>query len=90
MPRYIVERTFSERLKISANDEGAEICRMIVMINEEDGVTWIRSYISEDGMKSYCEYEAPSPEAIRRTGRRNRLPIDRIIQVRVLDPYFYR
>jgi hypothetical protein len=53
MPRYIVERSFSERVKITVNDEGAEICR-IVMINGEDGVTWIRSYISEDGMKSFC------------------------------------
>jgi len=89
MPRYIVERSFSERLNIPVNDEGAEIYR-IVMINEEDGVTWIRSYISEDGMKSFCAYDAPSPEAIRRTARRNNLPIDRITQVRVLDPYFYR
>ena len=89
MPRYIVERSFSERLNIPVNDEGAEIYR-IVMINEEDGVTWIRSYVSEDGMKSFCAYDAPSPEAIRRTARRNNLPIDRITQVRVLDPYFYR
>ena len=35
MPRYIVERSFPEGLKIPVNDEGAEICRMIVMINEE-------------------------------------------------------
>lgn len=90
MPRYIVERSFSEGLKIPVNDEGAEICRMIVMINEEECVTWIRSYVSEESKKAFCEYEAPSPEAIRRTARRNKLPIDRITQVRVLDPYFYR
>ena len=89
MPRYIVERSFPEGLKISANDEGAEICRTVVMINDEDGVTWIRSYVSEDGKKGFCEYDAPSPEAIRRTARRNNLPVDRITQVRVLDPYFY-
>ena len=90
MPRYIVERSFSEAFKIPANDEGAEICRVLVMINAEDGVTWIRSYVSEDGMKCFCAYDAPSPEAIRRTARRNNLPIDRITQVRVLDPYFYK
>ena len=43
MPRYIVERSFPEGLNIPVNDEGAEICRMVVMINEEDGVTWIQS-----------------------------------------------
>ena len=90
MPRYIVERSFSERLNIRVNDEGAEKCRKVVMINEEDGVTWIRSYVSDDGMKCFCAYDAPSPEAIRRSARRNNLPIDRITQVRVLDPYFYR
>lgn len=90
MPRYIVERSFSEGFRIPVNDEGAEICRVLVMINAEDGVTWIRSYVSEDGMKCFCAYDAPSPEAIRRTARRNNLPIDRITQVRVLDPYFYK
>jgi hypothetical protein len=31
----------------------------------------------------------PPPEAIRRAARRNNLPVDQIIEVRVLDPYFY-
>ena len=90
MPRYMVERSFPEGLKISADDEGAEICRIVVLNNTEDNVTWIRSYVSDDGKKTFCAYEAPSPEAIRRTARRNNLPVDRITKVRVLDPYFYR
>ena len=61
-----------------------------VLNNEEDSVTWIHSYVSDDGKKTYCAYDAPSPEAIRRTARRNNLPVDRITEVRVLDPYFYR
>jgi hypothetical protein len=90
MPRYMVERSFPEGLKISADDEGAEICRIVVLNNTEDNVTWIRSYVSDDGKKTFCAYDAPSPEAIRRTARRNNLPVDRITEVRVLDPYFYR
>ena len=90
MPRYMVERSFPEGLKIPLNDEGAEMCRTVVMNNAEDNVTWLHSYVSEDGMKSYCAYDAPSPEAIRRTARRNNLPVDRITEVCVLDPYFYR
>ena len=39
MPRYIVERSLPEGLKTPVNVEGAEICRMIVMINEEDHAT---------------------------------------------------
>ncbi len=33
--------------------------------------------------------DASTPEAIRKTAASNRLPVDRITQVRVLDPYFY-
>jgi len=90
MPRYLVERSFPEGLKIPVNDEGARICRTMVQNNMEDDVTWIHSYVSEDGKKSYCAYDAPSPEAIRRSAKRNNLPVDRITKVRVLDPYFYR
>ena len=90
MPRYLVERSFPEGLRTPVDDEGAEICRKVVLNNAEDNVTWIHSYVSDDGKKSFCAYDAPSPEAIRRTARRNNLPIDRITEVRVLDPYFYR
>ena len=90
MPRYLVERSFPEGLKIPMNDEGARLCRTMVENNLEDDVTWLRSYVSEDGKKSYCACDAPSPEAIRRTAKRNNLPVDRITKVRVLDPYFYR
>jgi hypothetical protein len=51
-------------------------------------VTWLCSYVSVDDGATFCVYEAPSPEAIRRAAQRNGLPVDRIIQVRVLDPYF--
>jgi len=89
MPRYIVERSFPGGLQIPVNDQGAKLCLTTILNNEEDSVTWIHSYVSEDGLKSYCAYDAPSPEAIRRTAKRNNLPVDRITQVRVLDPYFY-
>jgi uncharacterized protein DUF4242 len=90
MPRYMVERSFPDGLKIPVNEEGAQKCLVMVLNNEEDSVTWIHSYVSTDGLKTFCAYDAPSPEAIRRTARRNNLPVDRITEVRVLDPYFYR
>jgi hypothetical protein len=90
MPRYIIERSFTEGLEIPINDRGAEMCRRVASNNAEDNVTWLHSYVSEDGRKTFCVYEAPSPEAIRRAARRNNLPVDRITEVRILDPYFYR
>ena len=88
MPRYVVERTFPDGWRIAANAEGSERCLAIVERNADEGVTWIHSYVSDDRTKTFCVYEAPSPEAIRKTAARNDLPVDRIIQVRVLDPYF--
>jgi hypothetical protein len=89
MPRYVVERTFPEGLHIPNGNEGAQICLEVVERNTDEGVTWVHSYVSEDRGKTFCVYDGPSPEAIRKTAARNDLPVDRITQVRVLDPYFY-
>lgn len=90
MPRYLVERTFPDGLQIPLTEEGARICRTLVDTNTDDQVTWVHSYVTDDKSKTFCIYDAPSPEAIRRSARRNSLPVDKITEVRVLDPYFYR
>jgi hypothetical protein len=90
MPRYLVERTFPDGLRLSSDGEGAETCSRIVLNNADDDVTWIHSYVSRDRQRSFCIYDAPSPEAIRRSATRNNLPVDRITKVNVLDPYFLR
>ena len=89
MPRYVVERTFTDGLPIPAGCEGAALCLAVVERNADEGVTWVHSYISDDREKTFCIYDAPTPEAVRKTAARNDLPVDRITQVRVLDPYFY-
>jgi hypothetical protein len=89
MPRYIVQRSFPDGLEIPIADGGSDICMRVVERNAEEGVTWVHSYVSEDKRTSFCVYDAPSPEAIRKTAGRNDLPVDQITRVRVLDPYFY-
>jgi Protein of unknown function (DUF4242) len=89
MSRFIVERTFPGGLSVPMTDDGARACARIVGGNAEAGVTWVHSYVSVDKTKTYCIYDAPSPEAIRQVARRNELPVDRITEVSVLDPYFY-
>lgn len=89
MPRYMVERTFQQGLEIPVADGGTEICRAVVERNADEGVTWIHSYVSDNKRTTFCVYDGPSPEAIRKTAERNQLPVDRITEVRVLDPYFY-
>jgi hypothetical protein len=89
MPRYIVERTFTDGLAIPIAKDGADICNAVVERNAELGVTWVHSYVSEDKNTTFCVYDAPTPDAIRATAAANELPVDRITEVRVLDPYFY-
>ena len=89
MPRYVVERTFPDGWHVPADTDGAELCLAIGERNADERVTWLHSYVSHDRTKSFCVYEAPTPEAIRRTAARNDLPVDVITLVRVLDPYFY-
>ncbi|GIF67632.1 hypothetical protein Ais01nite_56670 [Asanoa ishikariensis] len=89
MPRYIVERTFDGGLHIPVDEAGAATCLGVVDRNAEEGVTWLHSYVTSDKTKTFCVYDAPDPEAVRRTAGRNALPVDRISEVRVLDPYFY-
>ena len=90
MPRYMVQRTFPDGLEIPITNGGADVCRRVVERNAEEGVTWLQSYVSANDKATFCVYEAPTPEAIRRAAARNGLPVDRITQVRVLDPYYYR
>jgi hypothetical protein len=88
MPRYVVQRSFPEGLEIPLNEAGAEAYEAVIERNTDQSVTWVQSYVSEDERTTFCIYYAPTPEAIRRTAARNDLPVDRITQVRVLDPYF--
>jgi hypothetical protein len=90
MPRYVVEREFPAGLIVPINDEGARACSRVIDTNLIDGVTWVHSYVSTDKKKSYCIYDGPSPEAIRRAAGKTNLPVDKISEVRVLDPYFYQ
>ena len=90
MPRYMVERSFPDGLHIPVTAEGAATCLGVVERNATEGVTWVHSYVSGDHRKTYCVYDGPSPDAIRKVAARNQLPVGPITEVQVLDPYFYR
>ena len=76
MPRYLIERTFAEQVDLTK--DGVE---GIKRINDEEGVSWLISFLSADKRKTYCLYEAPNPEAIRSAARRNNVPADVIIEI---------
>ena len=76
MPIFMIERRYAEAL-----DANAETVDGINRINDEEGVRWLYSFLSADKRKTFCLYEAPSPEAIRRAASRAGLPADVIVEV---------
>jgi hypothetical protein len=89
MPRYLVERSFAEAWQVPSDPGGSRLLESLIACNSDRRVTWLHSYVTHDGLKSFCIYDAPSPEAIRLTARANGLPVDRIVEISVLDPYAY-
>ncbi len=81
MPLYVIERRFAEQLELSGKD-----VRMIDAINADEGVSWLFSFISADKLRTYCLYEAPSPDAIVEAARRANVPADEIVEVSKFVP----
>lgn len=80
MPRYLIERSVPGMTRAELNDAGR---RSRAAIAELPGVRWVRSYVSDTEGKIFCEYDAPSPEAIREHARRAGLPVDRISEIAI-------
>lgn len=76
MPRYIIERTFAERVELDREGAG-----QIRRVNDEEGIKWLFSFLSADKLKTYCLYEAPNAETIRIAAKRLNVPVDSIIEV---------
>jgi hypothetical protein len=81
MPLYVIERTFAEQLDLTADD-----VRLIEDVNADEGVSWLFSFLSADRHRSYCLYEAPSPEAIVAAARRANVPVDSVVEVSKFVP----
>ncbi|HJU47156.1 MAG TPA: DUF4242 domain-containing protein [Gaiellaceae bacterium] len=81
MPLYVIERTFAEQLDLTADD-----VRLIEDVNADEGVSWLFSFLTADRHRSYCLYEAPSPEAIMEAARRANVPADSIVEVTKFVP----
>lgn len=81
MPRFIIERNFAAKLEV---DDEAK--KHIKSINDEEGIEWIFSFLSADKRKTYCLYEAPDEESVRRAAERLNIPADVITAVDKIDP----
>lgn len=76
MPLYMIEREFAEELHMDADS-----VRLIEEVNADEGVRWLFSFLSADKRRTYCLYEAPSPDPIRAAAARAGIPADAIVEV---------
>lgn len=76
MSLYIIERTFAEQLELTGDD-----VTLLEEINADEGVRWLFSFLSADRRRTYCLYEAPSPDAIMAAAKRANVPADAIVEV---------
>ena len=83
MPVYMIERNFADQLDLSDDD-----VKLIEEVNGDEGVHWLFSFLSADRRRTYCLYEAPSPDAIVAAAKRANVPADTVVEVDAAVPEF--
>jgi hypothetical protein len=78
MPRYIVERNVGTLTEAEWDAAGKRSNEVLAGM---EGVVWVRSYISHTEGKVYCEYDAPSKDAVLEHARLAGLPADRVSEI---------
>ena len=73
---YVIERAFAEQLELTSDD-----VKLIEEVNADEGVRWLFSFLSADRRRSYCLYEAPSPDMIIAAAKRVGIPADAVVEV---------
>ena len=88
MPRYLVKRSFTDGLHIPMGPMGAKTSPKL------PAPTSIRCHLGpllcnacKD--KDLVHSLRGSPQAVRESATENNFPVDRITEVRLLDPHFY-
>lgn len=89
MPRYLVERKVTDGWPPPGGGARPKALRSVIACNADRNVVWLHSYVSVGGNQMFCLYDAPSPESIRLASWSNDLPVTRITEVEVLDPYSF-
>jgi biotin synthase-related radical SAM superfamily protein len=85
MALFLIERSFAEQLDLTGED-----VRVIEDINADEGVNWLFSFLSADRRRSYCLYEAPSPDQIIAAAKRSNVPVDKVVEVSKFQPQLVR
>lgn len=63
MPRYLAEQDFAAQAIVPENGAGSLYCRVETRHRDAGQLVWIHIHMGKHRQKSYCVYDAPSPEA---------------------------
>jgi hypothetical protein len=78
--RYLIERTFPagalEGLDASTKEK-------VNQNNATVGVRWVESYANASKTRTFCVYEGPSEDAVRKAAQLNGLPVDSVTEIPV-------
>ena len=80
MPLFVVEREFASELELDPNDLQA-----LEDFHADNEIRWLTSFLSADRKKTYCLYEAPDADALRRQAAALNLPVNALIEVSEMD-----
>jgi hypothetical protein len=83
MALYMIERSFADQLDLTDAD-----VELIEDVNSDEGVRWLFSFLSADRRRTYCLYEAPSPDAILAAAQKANVPADAVVEVSAATPQF--
>ena len=87
MPKFLTTRTVPPL----TDEQMIASSRRSVAVGTEIGVKWIKSYYSAADGKLYCEWEAPSIEAIYEHANRMNSPVDSVSVIsEEFDPSMFK
>lgn len=84
MPLFVIERNFADQLNL--DQEAVDASQAY---NADADLRWLFSFLSTDRKKTYCLYEAPDADALRRQANDLGLPADAIVEVSELNPNMF-
>src|SRR5689334_7533041 len=84
MVRIILARTFDTPVVTASTlEKWISVNRSLIRCMQLREVRWLRSYISADGKRSICEYDASYVQVVREACRESETTFDAIWQVEV-------
>jgi hypothetical protein len=84
MPRYLVQGRIPNRSGMPFGRDCYQDLTDSIQRSTAKGANWVLSFVSRD--EAYCIYDAPSSEMMRDVAINSRHPVDRITEVKILDP----